>query len=989
MSRIEALEAYQVIQQRDIQEMNSKGWVLEHKQTGARVFLMENDDENKVFSIGFRTPPADSTGLPHILEHSVLCGSEKFPVKDPFVELVKGSLNTFLNAMTYPDKTVYPIASCNDKDFQNLMDVYMDAVFHPNIYREPKIFTQEGWHYEMESPEDDLTINGVVYNEMKGAFSSPEGVLDRVTRQVLFPDTSYTNESGGDPAAIPDLTYEQFLEFHSTYYHPSNSYIYLYGDMDMTEKLDWLDKTYLCHYGKKEVDSSIKMQAPFDKPAEKEIYYSITDGEPEDHASYLSVNTVVGTDLDPRLYVAFQILEYTLIDAPGAPLKQALYDAGIGQDVLGGYENGILQPYFSVIAKNAEADQKGEFLAVVKGTLRKLAEEGIDKKSLLAGLNYYEFRYREADYGSAPKGLMYGLWSMDSWLYDGDPMMHLCWQETFDFLKEAVNQGYFEELIKEYLLDNPFEAVITVKPQRNLTAREDAELAARLAEKKAGLSKEEIERLVQQTRSLKEYQEIPSPQEELAKIPLLKREDIGTKAETIYWDEKKEAGVTVLHHNLFTAGIGYLQLLFDTRQIPREDLPYVGILKSILGYVDTEHYTYADLTSEIYLNSGGIGISTNSYPNLDNSKDFTGVFVASVKVLYDKIGFGLGILEEVLTRSKLEDEKRLGEILAETKSRARMKLENGSHSAAVARATSYFSLVSYFNDLTGGIGFYHFLEKVVKEYEAGGKARNVLIAKLREVAGKLFRKENLLVSYTADDKGYERFAKELESFVKELETVSFKETEGADEAETVFGTVREFTGENFNEGFKTASQVNYVARCGTFKDSGLSYTGALRILKVILSYDYLWINLRVKGGAYGCMSGFGRSGEGYLVSYRDPNLAETNAIYEGIPAYLENFTVDERDMTKYVIGTISDVDTPLTPSIKGSRGLSAYLSGVTEEMLQKERDQILSATQEDIRALAPIVQAVLNTGSLCVIGNEEKVKSQETMFNEVKNLFGV
>ena len=687
--------------------------------------------------------------------------------------------------------------------------------------------------------------------------------------------------------------------------------------------------------------------------------------------------------------MAFQILEYTLIDAPGAPLKQALYDAGIGQDVLGGYENGILQPYFSVIAKNAEADQKGEFLAVVKGTLRKLAEEGIDKKSLLAGLNYYEFRYREADYGSAPKGLMYGLWSMDSWLYDGDPMMHLCWQETFDFLKEAVNQGYFEELIKEYLLDNPFEAVITVKPQRNLTAREDAELAARLAEKKAGLSKEEIERLVQQTRSLKEYQEIPSPQEELAKIPLLKREDIGTKAETIYWDEKKEAGVTVLHHNLFTAGIGYLQLLFDTRQIPREDLPYVGILKSILGYVDTEHYTYADLTSEIYLNSGGIGISTNSYPNLDNSKDFTGVFVASVKVLYDKIGFGLGILEEVLTRSKLEDEKRLGEILAETKSRARMKLENGSHSAAVARATSYFSLVSYFNDLTGGIGFYHFLEKVVKEYEAGGKARNVLIAKLREVAGKLFRKENLLVSYTADDKGYERFAKELESFVKELETVSFKETEGADEAETVFGTVREFTGENFNEGFKTASQVNYVARCGTFKDSGLSYTGALRILKVILSYDYLWINLRVKGGAYGCMSGFGRSGEGYLVSYRDPNLAETNAIYEGIPAYLENFTVDERDMTKYVIGTISDVDTPLTPSIKGSRGLSAYLSGVTEEMLQKERDQILSATQEDIRALAPIVQAVLNTGSLCVIGNEEKVKSQETMFNEVKNLFGV
>lgn len=991
MSRLEALETYRIMEEKTIREMNSKGWVLEHKKTGAKVFLMENEDDNKVFSIGFRTPPEDSTGLPHILEHSVLCGSKKFPVKDPFVELVKGSLNTFLNAMTYPDKTVYPVASCNEKDFQNLMDVYMDAVLNPNIYREPKIFMQEGWHYEMESPESPLTINGVVYNEMKGAFSSPEGVLDRVTRQVLFPDTSYTNESGGDPAVIPDLTYEQFIDFHRTYYHPSNSYIYLYGNMDMAEKLDWLDKAYLSHYEKRETDSSIKLQKPFEKPVEKEIYYSIADGEPEDHAAYLSVNTVVGTDLDPKLYVAFQILEYTLIDVPGAPLKQALYDAGIGQDILGGYENGILQPYFSVIAKNAEANQKEEFLSVVKGTLRKLADRGIDKKSLLAGLNYYEFRYREADYGSAPKGLMYGLWSMDSWLYGGDPMMHLCYQETFDFLKEAVNQGYFEELIKKYLLDNPFEAVVTVKPQRNLTAKEDAALAARLAEKKAGFSREEIDRLVAQTRALKEYQEIPSPQEDLAKIPLLKREDIGTRAEKIYWDEKKEAGVTVLHHNLFTAGIGYLQLLFKTNHLPAEDLPYVGLLKAVLGYVDTENYTYSDLTSEIYLNSGGISISTNSYPNLKQPEEFTGVFAASVKVFYDKIGFGLGILNEVLTKSKLEDEKRLGEILAETRSRSRMKLESGSHSAAVARATSYFSPVSYFNDLTGGIGFYHFLEKAVKEYETGAKAKKLLIAKLKETAAKLFTKENLLVSYTADEKGYELLPGELAGFTASLENgkkPDASEQEAAREALSVYGKASSFALGNRNEGFKTASQVNYVARCGNFREKGFSYTGALRILKVILSYDYLWLNLRVKGGAYGCMSGFGRSGEGYLVSYRDPNLAETNKIYEGIPEYLENLTVDERDMTKYVIGTISDVDTPLTPSVKGSRGLSAYLSGVTEEMLQEERNQILTATQEDIRALAPIVQAVLDTGSLCAIGNEEKVKKNQEIFKEVKALFG-
>ena len=455
MKNLTDLTTYSIVEERKIQELNSVGTVLEHKKTGARVFLVSNDDTNKVFYIGFRTPPSDDTGVPHILEHSVLCGSEKFPVKDPFVELVKGSLNTFLNAMTYPDKTVYPIASCNDKDFQNLMDVYMDAVLHPNIYHEEKIFMQEGWHYELESEDAPVIYNGVVYNEMKGAFSSPESVLDRYTQKMLFPDTCYGYESGGDPKSVPDLTYDAFLDFHRTYYHPSNSFIYLYGDMDMAEKLEWLDREYLSKYDRKEVDSNIEMQKPFQEPKDSKISYSITEDEPEEDATYLSVSSVVGTDLDPKLYLAFQILEYTLLDAPGAPLKQALLDAGIGHDILGGYDNGILQPYFSVVAKDANESQKGEFLAVVKGTLRKLAEDGINKKSLLAGLNYYEFRYREADFGTAPKGLMYGLQSLDSWLYDGDPMMHLEYQKTFDFLKQAVDEGYFETLIRDYLLDNP------------------------------------------------------------------------------------------------------------------------------------------------------------------------------------------------------------------------------------------------------------------------------------------------------------------------------------------------------------------------------------------------------------------------------------------------------------------------------------------------------------------------------------------------------
>ena len=971
MKKLEELAAYRLLESRALREINSTGAILEHKKSGARIFLISNEDENKVFSIGFRTPPCDSTGLPHILEHSVLCGSEKFSVKDPFVELVKGSLNTFLNAMTYPDKTVYPIASCNEKDFQNLMDVYMDGVLHPNIYKEEKIFMQEGWHYELEDADAPLTYNGVVYNEMKGAFSSPESVLDRYTRKVLFPDTCYGFESGGDPAEIPLLTYEEFLEFHKKYYHPSNSYIYLYGDMDMAEKLEWLDEEYLSHYERQAVDSEVRYQKPFEEPVEEEIFYSITEEESEEQATYLSVSDVVGTDLDPRLYIAFQILEYTLIDAPGAPLKQALLDAGIGQDILGGYDSGILQPYFSVIAKNADKEQKGEFLAVLKGTLRKLADQGIDKKILKAGLNYYEFRYREADYGSAPSGLMYGLQCLDSWLYDGDPMMHLEYQDTFEFLKSVVDEGYFEGLIRDYLIDNPFEAVIVVSPKKNLTAIEEEKLAAKLAAYKASLSGEEINRLVEQTRALKQYQETPSTQEELKSIPLLSREDISREPEKLYWEEKEIEGIKVIHHEMFTSGIGYLRVLFNTNRIPVEDLPYVGLLKSVLGYVDTEHYNYTDLSSEIYLNSGGISFSVTSFPNLKEPEKFYGVFQASAKVMYEKADFAFDMLEEIFLHSKLEDEKRLGEILGECRSRSKMKLEGSSHSAAVARATSYFSPVSSYNDITGGIGYYQFLEKTVKEYEQNKKQ---LIAKLEEVAGKLFTYDNMLISYTADETGFSY----LPEAVKRL-----KDRLPAGEGKEYPYT---FAAGNRNEGFMTSSQVNYVARCGSFKDR-YEYTGALKILKVILSYDYLWINLRVKGGAYGCMSGFGRSGEGYLVSYRDPNLKESNRIYEGIPDYLEHFEVDERDMTKYVIGTISDLDIPYPPSSKGSRGLSAYLSGVTPEMMREERNQILDASQEDIRKLAGLVRAVLDTGSICTIGNKDKVKADEELFKEVKNLY--
>lgn len=969
--KLNALSAYKMVEEREIRELNAIGYILEHKKTGAKVFLMNTDDENKVFCIGFRTPPKDSTGVPHIIEHTVLCGSEKFPVKDPFVELVKGSLNTFLNAMTYPDKTVYPVASCNDTDFQNLMDVYMDAVLNPNIGKEKKIFMQEGWHYELTEPDGELTYNGVVYNEMKGAFSAPESVLDRYIKSVMFPDTCYGFESGGDPEEIVSLTYEDYLAFYKKYYHPSNSYIYLYGEMDFAEKLEWLDQEYLGKYEHEDVDSVIQVQKPFTEPVEKEIFYSVSETESVEHATYLSVNTSAGNELSPKEYIAFQVLEYVLLDAPGAPLKKALLDAGIGDDIMGGYENGILQPYFSVIAKNADKEQKGEFLAVVKGTLRKLALCGLDKKSVRAGINYYEFHYREADFGSAPKGLMYGLQCLDSWLYGGDPMMHLEYEETFAALKAGVDEGYFEGLIGKFLLDNPYESVVIASPKQGLTGEMEAETARKLQEYKESLSAEEIATIIRETRELKEYQDTPSPKEDLEKIPMLGREDIGREPAKLIFQEKKVDGVTVVHHEMFTAGIGYLRVLFNVNRVPMSDLPYVGLLKSVLGYVDTERHTYGDLSSEIFLNSGGLNFSVTSYPDM-RTGGFTGVFAASVRVLYEKLDFGFEILSEIFAGSLLDDEKRLREILNETKSKGQMKLMGSGHTASVARATSYFSDTSYFNDLTGGIGFFQYVEGWVRDFDV---KKAEIISGLKRVMKNMLTVENMTVSYTADEEGFAYLPAAMKKLTETLPAGD--------------GAIYPFMAPkgNRNEGFTSSSKVNYVARCGTFAGSEYSYSGALRILKVMLSYDYLWINIRVKGGAYGCMSGIGRSGEGYFVSYRDPNVKETNDIYEGIPEYLENFDADERDMTKYVIGTISDIDTPLTPSLKGSRGLSGWYSGVTDEMLKQEREEILNVTKEDIRALAGIVRKVLETGAVCTIGHDDKIRADADLFNEIKPLY--
>ena len=975
---IENQKAYTLQEKRELKDIDSVGYVLRHNKSGARVILIENDDTNKTFEIGFRTPPDDDTGVAHITEHSVLCGSQKFPVKDPFMELVKGSLNTFLNAMTYPDKTIYPVASTNDKDFRNLVDVYMDAVFHPNIYTRPEIFYQEGVTKSLESIDGELQYNGVVYNEMKGAFSSPDDVLDRVITQSLYPDTCYGVESGGNPDFIPDLTYEKFLDFHRRYYHPSNSYIFVYGKIDMDEMLEWMDKEYLDAFEYLEVDSAITCQKPFEALREVREEYPISESENEKDNTYLSYNFVIGDILDKELYLAMQILEYAIVSMPGAPVKKALLEKGIGKDIQGRYNNYIRQPYFNFTAKNANEEDKDEFVKTIRTTLEELVKNGIDKSSLLAALNNYEFQYRENDFGSYPKGLMYSFQVFDSWLYDdSDPFRHLEQNEQFAKLREMIETDYFEKLVQEYFLDNTHASLVIVAPVKGLTVCKDNELKEKLANIKAGMSKEELEQIVNRTKRLKEYQETPSTKEELDTIPVLKREDLSEEIEPFYNTETVLEDALVVRHDIFTNGIGYFNFSFDVTDVPKELLPYLVILKGILGYMDTEHFSYSEFSNEIGIHTGGLYQEVGAYRDAKAFDKYQIRFEVKGKVFFDKIDKAIELMEEMIFHTKLEDEKRLYEIICEGKSSLQGILMRSSDSAAVLRNLSYISEIGIINEHMRGITYYKFVENLEADFE---NKKTEIVTMLRKLISHVFRKENLVIGYTANDEGYQYFEKAVSGLLKRLEENNGKTMDFA-------GFDNDLTPVNKNEGFKTSAQVQYVTRTGNFVKKGFEYNGALKVLKMILVSEYLWKNIREQGGAYGCNCVFSRCGESYFSSYRDPNLSKTNDVFEHVAEYIRNFDTDERNMTKYVIGTISGMDTPLTAIAKGNRSMSAYFNHETIENLKKERLQVLQASQEQIRGFADLVASVLEDNNICVIGNEGKIETEAGLFKQTVNLF--
>lgn len=961
---------YKLIKAEELKDINSLGTLLIHEKSGARVLLLQNDDENKSFCIGFRTPPYDDTGLPHILEHSVLCGSRKFPVKEPFVELMKSSLNTFLNAMTFPDKTIYPVASCNEQDFKNLMDVYMDAVLYPNIHSKEEIFKQEGWHYELDSKEGELTYNGVVYNEMKGAFSSPDGILGRESLNSLFPDTAYGVESGGNPEFIPNLTYDKFKEFHKKYYHPSNSYITIYGNCNMEETLKFIDEEYLSNFEKIEIDSSLEVQKPFDSLKEKVVLYPVSKEQGTENKTLISYNVALQPATPACDLIAIEVITQVLLQAAGAPLVQALLEEKLGDVVTGSFDSGILQPVFSITTKNTNESEKEKFVSKIEEKLAEYVKNGLNKKALQAAINSYEFKLREADFGGMSKGLIYTINAYNTWLYDDmDPFSTFDFSKYFGILKEKLETNYFEEVIEKYLLNNTHKAIVIAKPSLDVQETKEKALKEKLAKYKDSLTDEEIEAIVKSTKDLKTYQAAPDTKEDLATIPLLKKEDLSYDVLGLSNKEEQINGVKTLHHDYATNGIGYLRLLFNVKNIPSEYVPYLGIYRTLLGSLDTKNHTYQTLDQDIDINTGGI---SESILTTKQGDDYGVYLLFRGNTLYNKIDFTFDIIKEIIETTNFDMKTRIKECLAREVAKMQQVLVGAGHQKSMTRALSYFEASYYYNDLVDGIAYFDVLSEIMKSYD---EKYDELVNNLKEMSKYIFTKENLLLSFTGNSDGYEEFKKAASNFVNSLNEKV--------EVENPFV----FNASQLNEGYKAPIDVQYVALTGNFKKANLEYTGALQVFQNTISTDYLWKNVRVLGGAYGCMCGFGANGISYFVSYRDPNLTKTLDTYKGVVNYLKEFEASEEEMTKYIIGAVGSYDYPKSPANKGSRALLAYLQGQTEDDFKKEKAQIIDATCEDIKKLGSYIEAILEQNNICVIGNDKKVEEAKDIFKETKMLF--
>ena len=949
-----------------IEEINGTAYEMKHEKSGARLIYIDSPDSNKVFNIAFRTTPQDSTGVAHIMEHSVLCGSRKFPLKEPFVELVKGSLNTFLNAMTYPDKTMYPVASKNDKDFHNLMDVYLDAVFYPRAANDPEILMQEGWHYELENVDDELTYKGVVFNEMKGVYSSPDSILERELMHELFPDTTYGVDSGGNPDVIPELTYEGFQEFYHTHYHPSNSYIFLYGTMDIEEQLRFINDEYLSHFDAIEVDTEVTLQAPFNEGKIVTYPYSIGSDESIDNRTLHALAYVLPA-VTPEQSLAFEVLTHALLTSPAAPLKQVLVKAGIGSDVSGYYLDSIRQPMWAVHASGSNMDKQMELQSIVEATLTQLCEEGIDKELLEASLNSIEFALRENDFGGRPIGLAYVIRMMDNWLYGNDPLELLHYEEGLKNIRKGLHGTYFEDLIRHSILENNHKALVSMYPECGLQEKKDRDVKEQLANIKSSMSQDELEAIVEQTKRLKIRQETPDSEEALASIPLLELSDLNPYIEEI---ERREStiGATKVHFvPTFTKGINYVAYYFHLDGLTEEELFYADILSDIIGRIDTTR-PYADVAKDINLNLGGLSSDITAIAKDGKRDEFTPLMIVRSKALHAKLPDLCRIVNDVIHYANYSDVNRLTELVQENKAIWDNEAFRRGNTIVSQRVMAQVSKVGKFRD-AGNLGYY----QKISELATNPAALPLLPDKLSDVARKIFRANNVEIMFVGEDGELAVFTELMTPLLSEWSTESLPRN------------VLQLTNTFGNDGIATAGKVQYVAQGGNFIDHGFKHVGPMSVLETILRYEYLWIRIRVQGGAYGAFANFFDDGNMIFCSYRDPNLVETYNVYKELPEYLRSFTLSDREMRKYIIGTMSGLDLPMTPALRGPRAMGIYFSGANIADKVEFRKQVIACKPEDIVALADVVESVLKDNHICSMGNETKIK-ESNLFDNILSL---
>ena len=975
MSKLNLNQKYSgftVNKEKFVKELNANVYTLEHTKTGAKLLYVDSTDDNKVFSISFRTPPGDSTGVFHILEHSVLCGSEKYNVKEPFVELLKGSMNTFLNAITFADKTMYPVASRNEKDFMNLMDVYMDAVFNPNIHKHEEIFKQEGWHYELSETSDELIYKGVVFNEMKGVFSSPDAILANTINESIFPDTTYRHVSGGDPEKITDLTYNAFMEAYNKYYHPSNSYIFLYGDMNVEETLSFLDRDYLSTYDKKHIDSSIPLQRAIQEHTVVREY-EVLETDTLENKVHMALNFVIGEHSNRERALASQILQEILLTSPAAPLKKALLARGIGQHVSGMFNSALSQPVFSIIVRNANEGQEEEFKLAVIEELKRIVEEGIDKKLIEGAISGNEFQLREADFGM-PKGLVYNFFVMDNWLYEGTPEDCLEYEKLFEQIKSALTTNYFEQLIEEIILNSTHTSFAVVKPSKTLGEQKRQAELNKLKTYKNSLRAEELDQLQKETEKLIQRQSTPDTKEDLERIPMLTLSDLNQSPERIPCTEVKVNDIDTLWHEMNTSKIAHYNLYFDIKNVVRElgesYIPYVSLLSKLLGKVDTKNYNYNELSNEISIKFGGLDFSNKTFEN-SNEENLNVRLRARAKVLEPHLEVSFHYLNEIINHSLFTDEERILELLQEIKLNLEMSLNQNGHSFALMRVHSQLSLAAKYEEKLDGIDFYHFICSILKDFDQNYKS---VLEALENTRQHVFTKTNLVLSFTGDQALFNSFSEYLPRLELNETTENHK-----DHPTVISGTEE-------NEAYVISSGVSYVTKGYQYQTLGYEYSGKLKVLKRILDLNYLWNSVRVKGGAYGVGMMISRWGICSFFSYRDPNVAATFNVYDHAYEHLANFSEDQQTMTKYIIGTIAGQDRPLSDREKGEQSDAYYFSNISFADLEKERQEILSTTVEDIKGYARLLEEFVAHGRSCVIGNKDKINGNKEVFDVVTHL---